>query len=408
MRRTLLIIVALACVTAGITLVFRHRQEKSVQATSPPPVVAVDVTSPTRSTLRRTIEVYGSLSPKNATSLKSELIGKVLRMHVKEWDLVKPGDVLLEMDPTDFQLEVNRSASGVKMARAQQLQAQVDLNRARREWDRSQKLKAGGLITGQDLDERRTALESADARVALAQAQVSQAEAQLAESRRHLQKSTVTAPIEGVISERKVDVGDFLDKATPLFTLVDNRDLDFTANVPATELPLVAEGQTLTFTVDGMAGRSFKGFVKRVNPIVNAVDRTGRILAEVPNPEGVLRGGLYARGFVLVEEKPDALVLNKTALSNWNLERGTASVLVVDAGETVRMQAIQTGLGLDDVIEVTSGLSGAERVIVRGGFNVREGDRVRINPGEGGGPGAEVGMTGGSRPAKAPKTGGDV
>jgi membrane fusion protein, multidrug efflux system len=406
MKKTLLIVVVLACATAGITVVFRHRQERSVQATSPSPVVAVDVTSPTRSTIRRTIEVYGTLSPKNATSLKSELIGKVLRMNVKEWDLVKPGQVLLEMDPTDFQLEVNRNASGVMMARAQQLQAQVDLNRARREWDRAEKLKAGGLITGQDLDERRTGLESAEARVALAQAQVSQAEAQLAEAQRHLQKSKVTAPIKGVVSERKVDVGDFLDKATPLFTLVDNRILDFTANVPATDLPLVAEGQTLTFTVDGMAGRSFKGSVKRVNPTVNANDRTGRILAEVQNHEGVLRGGLYARGFVLVEEKPDALVLKKTALSSWSLERGMATVLIVDTGETVRAQPVQTGLGLDDVVEVTSGLSGSERVIVRGGFNVREGDRVRVNPTEDGGLGVAVGVAGESHPTKASKTGG--
>jgi membrane fusion protein, multidrug efflux system len=157
---------------------------------------------------------------------------------------------------------------------------------------RGEKLKAGELITGQDLDERRTALESAEARVSLALAQVSQAEAQLAEAQRHLQKSKVTALIEGVVSERKVDVGDFLDKATPLFTLVDNRILDFTANVPATDLPLVAEGQALTFTVDGMAGQSFNGSVKRVNPMVNANDRTGHILAEVQNHEGVLRGGL--------------------------------------------------------------------------------------------------------------------
>jgi hypothetical protein len=67
-----------------------------------------------------------------------------------------------------------------------------------------------------------------------------------------------------------------------------------------------------------------------------------------------------------VEEKPDALVLKKTALSGWNLERGTATVLIVDAGETVRAQPVQAGLGLDDVVEVTSGLSGTERVIVRG------------------------------------------
>jgi membrane fusion protein, multidrug efflux system len=141
---------------------------------------------------------------------------------------------------------------------------------------------------------------------------------------------------------------------------------------------------------------------------VNANDRTGRILAEVQNHEGVLRGGLYARGFVLVEEKPDALVLKKTALSSWSLERGTATVLIVDTGDTVRAQPVQTGLGLDDVVEVTSGLSGSERVIVRGGFNVREGDRVRVNPTQDGSPEVAAGVARESHPTKASKAGGGV
>ncbi len=403
MRRALVLGTALIFVVVGITLVMRHRQEKTVQATTQPQLVAVDVAMPVRATVKRTIEVYGSLSPKTATTVKSELVGKVSLMHVKEWDPVKPGQVLLEMDPTDFHLEVNRNLSGLKMAKAQLLQAQVDLNRARREWDRSQKLKAGGLITGQELDERRTALESSEARVSLANAQVSQAEAQLAESRRHLTKTSIVAPIEGIISERKVDVGDFLDKGTLLFTLVDNRLLDLTANVPATDLPLVAEGQTLTFLVDGIPDRTFTGCVKRINPTVNANDRTGRILAEVPNREGELRGGLYARGRVLVQEKPDALVIDKAALSNWNLDHGTATVLVVSPDGMVHARRVRTGIGLDNAVEVVDGLAETERVIIRGGFNVREGDRVLVNQGDNGG----YGMVGGASLAKAPTDGGE-
>ncbi len=358
---------------------------ETVHAKGGPPLVTVQVVSPERRTVQRSVDVYGSLSPKTSTDLKSEVVGRVQRVLVKEWDQVKPGDLLLEVDPTDFKIELNRIEAGTKMAKAQLMEAQVGLNRACRELTRAQKLKEGGLITGQEMDERQTALEAAAARVSLAQAQVGQAEAQAEAARHVLRKTTVDAPIEAIVSQRRVDVGDFVDKGTPLFTLVDNRILDFTANVPATDLIHVGEGQLLTFTVDGIPNRSFKGHIKRVNPMVNAGDRSGRILAEVANPDGLLRGGLYAHGQVLVEERPSALVLPREALLAWNLEREAASVLVVEGGDVVRSRPVTTGFVEDGLVEIRKGLEGAERVVIRGGFNVREGERVRIvdDPGAG-------------------------
>lgn len=358
---------------------------EALHAKSESPLVAIQVVSPERRTVQRSVDVYGSLSPKTSTDLKSEVVGRVQRVLVKEWDQVKPGDLLLEVDPTDFKIEINRIEAGIKMAKAQLMEAQVGLNRARRELTRAQKLKEGGLITGQEMDERQTGLEAAAARVSLAQAQVGQAEAQAEAARHALRKTTVDAPIEAIVSQRRVDVGDFLDKGTPLFTLVDNRILDFTANVPATDLIHVGEGQLLTFTVDGIPNRSFKGHIKRVNPMVNTADRSGRILAEVPNPDGLLRGGLYAHGQVLVEERPSALVLPREALLAWNLEREAASVLVVEPGDIVRSRPVTTGFLEDGLVEIRKGLDGAERVVIRGGFNVREGERVRIvdDPGAG-------------------------
>lgn len=378
MKKAAIFLILLLITGAGVSALFKEKQEKPLQATIARPAPAVDVVTPHRSTLQRVIEVYGSLSPKTVTELKSEIVGRVHRIHVKEWDRVKPKDVLLEVDPTDFKLAVSRNEAGLKMAKAQLLQARVDFDRAKREWNRAMKLKEGGLITGKDLDENKTALESAEARVALAQAQVAQAEAQVAESRHVLEKTAVSSPIEGIISERKVDIGDFLDKGTMLFTIVDNRLLDFTATVPATDLPLVAEGQPLLFTVDGMPERTFEGRIKRVNPMVSSTDRSGRILAEVRNTEGLLRGGLYARGRVVVEERKDALVLPKAALNNWNMEKNTATIFIVDDNWIVHSVPVMTGLTDTHTVEIRAGVTGTERVVVRGGFNIKDGDKVQV------------------------------
>ncbi len=107
-------------------------------------------------------------------------------MRVKEWDTVRPGNILLEMD------------------------------------------------------DRQTALELAEARTALAQARIGQEKVRVAEAIRYLEKATVVSPIHGAVSERLVDVGDFVDTGGPLFSIVDNRILDFTATVSATELARVS------------------------------------------------------------------------------------------------------------------------------------------------------------------------
>jgi RND family efflux transporter MFP subunit len=377
-RRIFGIAALLLVAAAGTAFLIRMRVDRSVRAdTVAPPAVAVDAVSPARSTLHRVVEVFGSLAPKTATEVKSELLARVRRVQVKEWDAVNAGDVLLELDPTDLMLTVGRDEAGLKMARAQQLQAGVDLNRAKREWARAVRLKEGGLVTGQELDERKSGLESAHARVSLAEAQVGQAESQLAEARHNLTKARICAPIEGVVAHRQVDVGDVVDKGTPLFTIVDNRVLDFTANVSALDLVHVVEGQEVVFSVDGLPGREFRGRVHRVNPLVNSSDRSGRIQAEVENGEGLLKGGLFARGRVVLEEREDVLVLPRNALLRWDIEQGKARVFVVDEGGVARSRRITTGLAVGDRVEVSAGLTDSDRVVVRGGFNLREGDRVR-------------------------------
>jgi RND family efflux transporter MFP subunit len=375
MKKSLLVGLLVGAFAFGLFFAKRH-SEKEVHATTTSPAVAVDLTTPKRCTLRRVVEVFGSLSPKTTTDVKSEVPGRISKVEVKEWDHVKNKNVLLEIDPTDLELALNRNVAGLKMAQAQLIQARVDLNRAKREWNRALKLKEGGLITGQELDDRQTALELADAKVKLAEAQIGQAESQLAESRHNLEKARICAPIEGTVSQRAVDVGDFVDKGALLFKIVDNRVLDFTATVPATDLSYVTEGQLLDFTVDGLPGQTFRGRIKRVNPLVRSTDRSGRILAEVENTDGSLRGGLFARGQVVIEERKDCMVLPRAALMGWNVEKATARIFVVDDEGIARSRPVVTGLTDSDMVEIRSGLCETDRTVVRGGFNLREGDRT--------------------------------
>jgi RND family efflux transporter MFP subunit len=378
MKKAIALAAAVFVLAAAAALMLASKKGKAVQTPSAPPV-SVDTVQPARQSLARFVEIFGTLSPKNAAEVKSEIPGRVFRLTVKEWDNVRENDLLLELDPTDPKLNLSKIEAGLKMARAQLLQAQVDLSRAKREMDRGTRLKEGGLVTGQDIDDRKTAVESAQARVALAQAQVVQAESQVAEGRRNVEKTTITSPIQGVVSLRKVDAGDWVDKGFLLFSIVDNRVLDFTANVPAIDLCHIQEGQTVTFTVDGLPDRTFQGLVKRINPMVAASDRTGRIVAEVKNDDGALKGGVFARGRIIIEEHTNVLAIPKAALNGWDINRGVAHVFVIGEGGLAQAREVAIGLEDQNMVEIRSGLDSGDKVVVRGGFNVREGDRVRIS-----------------------------
>ncbi len=375
MKKHITIGIAVFVLVATSALLLWSRMGKAVQTVSAPPV-AVDVIQPARVDMTRAVEIYGTLSPKTAAEVKSEIPARVHRIKVKEWDNVRENDLLLELDPTDQKLNLTKIEAGLKMARAQLVQAQVDLSRTRREWHRASKLKEGGLVTGQELDERKTAQESAEARATLSKAQVAQAESQVAEARSFLGKTFICSPIQGTIHQRKVDAGDWVDKGALLFSIMDNRVFDFTASVAAVDLYQIREGQIITFAVDGLLDRTFQGMIKRINPMVSASDRTGKVQAEIENPDGVLKGGAFARGRIIIEERPGVLALPKEAFNSRDIEKNTAGVIVIQEGGIARMREVMTGLEDQKMVEIRSGLDQSEKIVTRGGFNLRDGDKV--------------------------------
>lgn len=380
MKKWIIVSGALLLLFAAIGIKYMAKQKSAAdKAGDTTDAVAVDTSKPEIRDLQRFVEVYGSLAPKTSTEVKSEIPGRVLEIRVKEWDSVTPKNILLELDPTDFRVELNRNEAGLQMAKAQHLDAKAGRNRAMREWERTIKLKEAGLVTGQEFDERKSELESAEAKASLAEAQVGQAQALLVESRRNLEKTKVFSPITGAVSERKVDKGDWVDRGAPLFVVVDNRVLDLTANVPATEFPQVREGQNIEFSVDGLPGQTFTGSVKRLNPLVSASDRSGRIQAEVANPDGKLRGGVFARGKIIIEEKKQAITVPKNALFSLNIEKSTASVFVIQKPDVAVLKNITTGLATEEMIEVTSGITENDEIVIRGAFNLKDGTKVRIS-----------------------------
>jgi RND family efflux transporter MFP subunit len=353
-------------------------KKQAAKAAERPPV-AVEVTMVRASDVTGAIEVTGSLSYKFGAELKSEYTGIVTDVYVNEWVRVKKGDPLARLDTREAEVVLQKARAAVEVARANILQAEVSQNRAIREFERAQKLKETGLITQQTFDDARTETEAAKARIEAAKAQLKVGEEDVLHAQTRLSKSMIRSPLDGMVSFRNVNVGDFVGEmgAKPMFRIVNTRILELTVSAPSSEMGAIRIGQPLHFSTDAFPGKNFVGKVMFINPVVNEADRSIKVVAEVENREDQLKGGLFVQGRILTGKRTGVLKIPRAALLSWDVAGKKAEVFAVEQNAAQRRE-VRTGGTCGDQVEVTSGLAAGDRVISRGGFNVKDGDKVNV------------------------------
>jgi membrane fusion protein, multidrug efflux system len=350
------------------------------------PPIAVEAAQAVVTPFTVGIDVTGTLTPKFEVDVKSEVAGLVSEVYVTEWVRVKKGEPLAKIDIREQEAFVKRTEAALGLAKASELQARVADNRARRELERMKKLKENGLATQQALDDASTEAEAAASRVEAASAQVRAAEEDLEQVRTRLAKGRIAAPIEGIVSERRANVGDLVGEAGanhPLFHIVDNRILNLTVSVPSDSMASLRRGQPLEFTTDSLPGRTFKGTIMFINPAVNEADRSVRVIAEVDNAAGELKGGLFVQGRIVTGKREGVIFVPREALSGWDVVGKKAKLFIVE-GDRAKSREVRTGVTSEDGVEITAGLKSAETYVVRGAFNVKEGDKLIIARKQGG------------------------
>lgn len=358
--------------------VYIYAQESASHTERMPTAVETAVVS--RSDILETADVVGTLVPKFQVEVKAEYPGIVKAVYVTEWIQVKKGDKLASLDTREAEAFVNKAKSGVEMAKANLLEAKVAVQHAEREYKRTLKLKESGLITQQSVDEAGTAKEAAVARYSAAQAQLNAAAHDFDQANVRFSKTVIYSPMDGILSERMISAGD-LATDKPLFKIVDNRILDLTVTVPSKYLRFLKPGLELRFKTDAFPGQTFTGKVKYINPSVNETDRSVKVVAEVSNDPEVLKGGLFIEGHIVTGERKGVLKVPRNALFTLDVNTQKGELFVVENG-IAEHREVSVGMSSGDMIEVSSGLSEGESVICRGGFNIKDGDKVKISGGK--------------------------
>ena len=174
-----------------------------------------------------------------------------------------------------------------------------------------------------------------------------------------------------------------LSGGKPMFRIINTRILELTVAVPSAEMGTVHVGQLLTFLTDAISGKTFTGKVMFINPVVNEADRSVKVVAEVENANEELKGGLFVKGRIVTGKRNNILSIPRSALLSWDVAARKGELYVVN-GDIANRQAVRTGSVMGDFVEITSGLAPGDPVVTRGGFNLKDGDRVNVTQVNGG------------------------
>jgi membrane fusion protein (multidrug efflux system) len=338
-----------------LALVVACRREEPTPLGAAPVVVApVELRD-----VEERIEATGELLAKDQARIAAEVPGRVTQILRDEGESVQAGEVVLEIDPERRRLELQD-------ARARLSEAQAALRDKEREAKRVRELHRKDVASEAQLDQAETGLELAGSRLAAARAQLGVAE-------RALRDASVAAPFAGLVSRRLVSVGEFVQAGTALFELVALDPIEVEFHLAEKDSSRVAVGLSLSLQVSPHPGRRFPAVVNLVSPTIDPRTRTLRVKAELTNPDGLLKPGLFARVDLGVDRRGGVPTIPEEAV----LYRADGAVVFrVGEGNRVERRAVRIGLHLDGAVEVVQGLAGGDVVVRRGHAELVDGALV--------------------------------
>jgi len=310
--------------------------------------------------LKPFIESIGTLNPFEEVTISAEVEGVMRSVKVEEGTQVSKGMLLAAIDDSDYSLEVRRSEAALR-------QAEATLENTRLEFKRKDALYKEELVTKQQYDDVTT-------RLSLAEAEVERAKASLSLARLKLQKTKITSPLACVVKEKRVSVGDFVKNGTPLFVIIQPNPIKLRFTVPEKDVGRLKINQEVTLKVDGFPGSEFKGSVNIVFPNVEEKTRTLQVEALVPNNNGTLKPGLFAKVILYTAGEHDTIVVPVTALL---YEAETVKVFIVE-GDRARERKVKLGSKYGELMEIIDGVKEGEKIVAIGQQNLSEGAKVSV------------------------------
>jgi RND family efflux transporter MFP subunit len=395
LKKYLFALITVACLTILTSCV------RETQAASEPSVVPVQVRTPAVVERAESVTASGSVEGSETADVAFLVAGKVARVLVEEGQQVSKGQLLAEIEPTDYRNAFNAATAQKEAAlsveqkadaglRKQELeQARIDYDRWADEYKRMKFLVERKSLPPNDFQKIEAAYNASKERYEMAQegtrkedratatAQVHAADAQASEEGKRLNDTRLLAPISGSISMRRVDPGQTVAAGMAVFSIVDLNPVKVRVGVPEAEIGKVHQGATAEISVPSLDGRRFAGKVGIIGVAAEPTSRTYTVKILVPNPGPVLLAGMVAEARILGPAKIKSLTIPGEAVVPD--PQGAPNVFVYCADRNrVYGRRVEVGSPVGSEVEIRSGLSASEQVVVAGQQKVREGSLVQI------------------------------
>ncbi len=343
--------------------------------------VSVSPVAVTEQPISRFIRVTGTLTAEEQADVAAETSGRVISTPVERGSPVTQGTELVRLSAVETEASVKEAeanAAQIEARLAQPANGSFDVNRvpevanaranfalAESEFSRIEKLLAERVVSQSEYDQRKTQVEAARQLLESAKNGAEQqyqalqaARARVTLARKAASDTVVRAPFSGVVVERLVSTGDYVTRGTKVAQVVRIMPLRIALTVPEQFVADVKVGQPVSFSVDAFSGRAFEGRVRYVSPSLRADQRALTVEAVVPNSNGELKPGMFATALIQQPNKVQAVLVPTASV---RVVSGTSRVFVI-AGDRAEERLVTTGQVLDQLVEITAGLSRGEKV----------------------------------------------
>jgi len=341
------------------------------------------------------LTVSGTIQPADLLAVTPQISGLQIReVLVREGDRVAAGQPLIILDDTELRTQIQQAQAQIEVAEAQLQQQQATLSQtqarlteAESNRQRYQSLADQGAVSREELDSRATQAITAREDVGVARANVASAEANIRSQRSALEslqtqldRTTVIAPLAGIVAERPASVGNVSSTSNAVVSLIQDNQLELLAEVPQAQLSQVQVGAPVRVTSSTDSAVQVEGAVQEIQPLVDPETRTAKVLIRLPVSDR-LRSGMFLTAEIQSGQRSGLTIPAKALLPQTD---GSVRVYVLGPDQTAIARTVEIGArvpGADDEsdrVEILQGLETGEQVIVAGASYVQEGDTVTV------------------------------
>jgi RND family efflux transporter MFP subunit len=335
--------------------------------------LSVNVAKASVQDIAKTESFSGIIRGKNEVYIMPKAAARVTGIYVKPGDKVSAGQTLITLDNSDYEAALKRAEAGLALAEAGKRTNELNLEQARINYERTKSLHDAGAVSDQQLEAAQTQYLSLSA--GTVEASVAQAQAGLLEVRKQMENCNITSPINGVVGNINLSLGDNALPASQAAIVTETGQLEVEVLVGEAEIGYIQQGSSVEVVVNAVRDKPFKGIVENISTVADTAKHTYPDKVSLGNKDGLIRSGMFAEVRISTISKRNVVCVPANAVVPMN---GRTVVYIVDKDKRARQVDVTTGIENSKYIEIVKGLKSGQQIITKGNTLINEGTLVRV------------------------------